>query len=139
VKELNPSLRQAAEILLGRSLKHLIETVTVLKQQDIAFKSITEHIDTSTATGNLVFQILGALAEFERNLIRERTNAGLEAARARGRVGGRPKLDPNNRKARAAQSLYKDNSKSVIDICKALDVSRAQFYRYLKLEGDASK
>ena len=74
---------------LGRSLKHLIETVTALQQQHIAFKSITENIDTSTATGQLVFHIFGALAEFERNLITERTMAGLEAARARGRKGGR--------------------------------------------------
>ena len=76
---------------LGRSLKHLIETVTTLKEQGISFKSLTENIDTSTATGTLVFQIFGALAEFERNLIKERTVAGLNAARARGRTGGRPK------------------------------------------------
>src|SRR5918911_842387 len=75
---------------LGRSLKHLIETVTSLKAHGVAFKSLTENIDTSTATGTLVFQIFGALAEFERNLITERTVAGLEAARARGRKGGRP-------------------------------------------------
>src|SRR6266545_1247942 len=78
---------------LGRSLKHLIETVTALKQQGIAFQSITEHIDTATATGQLVFHIFGALAEFERNLINERTMAGLEAARTRGRKGGRPRLN----------------------------------------------
>src|SRR5919201_802960 len=77
---------------LGRSLKHLIETVTALQQQHITFKSITENIDTSTATGQLVFHLFGALAEFERNLIKERTIAGLQAARARGRRGGRPKL-----------------------------------------------
>ena len=76
----------------GRSLKHLIETVTTLKQQHIAFKSITENIDTSTATGQLVFHLFGALAEFERNLNTERTMAGLDAARTRGRKGGRPKL-----------------------------------------------
>jgi DNA invertase Pin-like site-specific DNA recombinase len=70
---------------LGRSLKHLIETVTALKQQGVAFKSLTENIDTSTATGQLVFHIFGALAEFERNLINERTMARLEAARAQGR------------------------------------------------------
>jgi DNA invertase Pin-like site-specific DNA recombinase len=78
---------------LGCSLTHLIESVTALKQQNIAFQSITENIDTSTATGELVFHIFGALAEFERNLIKERTMAGLEAARARGRKGGRPKLN----------------------------------------------
>src|SRR5215471_536622 len=83
---------------LGRSLKHLIETVTLLKEQGVAFKSLTENIDTSTATGNLVFQIFGALAEFERNLITERTMAGLAAARARGRKGGRPRRNPSSGK-----------------------------------------
>src|SRR5664279_3771929 len=72
---------------LGRSLKHLIETVTLLKEKGISFKSLTENIDTSTSGGKLIFHIFGALAEFERNLIRERTQAGLAAARARGRTG----------------------------------------------------
>src|SRR5437899_5683065 len=116
---------------LGRSLKHLIETVTKLQQQNIAFQSIAENINTSTATGQLVFNIFGALAEFERNLIRERTIAGLEAARARGRKGGKPKLSEDNRKVAAAKSLYKDKSKSISDICHALNISRATFYRYL--------
>src|SRR5918992_168705 len=79
---------------LGRSLKHLIETVTALQEQHIAFKSITENIDTATPTGRLVFHLFRALAEFERNLIKERTMAGLSAARARGRKGGRPNLNP---------------------------------------------
>src|SRR6476661_2286544 len=83
---------------LGRSLKHLIETVTKLKEQNIAFQSLTESINTVTATGQLIFHIFGALAEFERNLIRERTIAGLEAARARGRLGGRPKLGVSSTK-----------------------------------------
>ena len=76
---------------LGRSLTHLIETVSQLDNRKIGFKSLTEQIDTTTSGGKLIFHIFGALAEFERNLIRERTNAGLQAARARGRVGGRPK------------------------------------------------
>src|ERR687886_369011 len=79
---------------LGRSLKHLIETIAALQREQIAFKSMTENIDTSTATGQLVFHIFGALAEFERNLIRERTMAGLGAARTRGRKGGRPRHNP---------------------------------------------
>src|ERR671930_1010090 len=87
---------------LGRSLKHLIETVTSLKQQGIAFKSLTENIDTATATGQLVFHIFGALAEFERNLITERTMAGLQAARSRGRTGGRPKLQTQDSKVATA-------------------------------------
>src|SRR5437867_1277944 len=78
---------------LGRSLKHLIETVTALHAQGVAFQSITENIDTSNPTGKLVFHIFGALAEFERSIIRERTIAGVSAARARGRKGGRPKLN----------------------------------------------
>src|SRR5918911_435349 len=76
---------------LGRSLRHLIETITLLNSRKIGFRSLTENIDTTTSGGKLVFHIFGALAEFERDIIRERTNAGLEAARARGRHGGRPK------------------------------------------------
>src|SRR5512141_528014 len=75
---------------LGRSLKHLLETVSVLEQRKIGFRSITENIDTTTSGGKLIFHVFGALAEFERDLIRERTLAGLAAARARGRKGGRP-------------------------------------------------
>jgi len=88
---------------LGRSLKHLIETVTNLHGQNIAFQSITENIDTATATGQLIFHIFGALAEFERNLIRERTIAGLESARARGRLGGRPELNAASTKIAMAK------------------------------------
>jgi DNA invertase Pin-like site-specific DNA recombinase len=120
---------------LGRSLPHLIETITHLENQGIGFKSVTEQIDTTTSGGKLIFHIFGALAEFERNLIRERTRAGLQAARARGRKGGRPKLDPTNKKAQLARSLYQDKSRTVVDICKALNISRAQFYRYINVEG----
>jgi DNA invertase Pin-like site-specific DNA recombinase len=77
---------------LGRSLPHLITTMTGLEERGIGFKSLTENIDTTTSGGKLIFHIFGALAEFERNLIRERTTAGLMAARARGRTGGRPKV-----------------------------------------------
>src|SRR5215216_1580823 len=98
---------------LGRSLKHLIETVTKLQEQHIAFKSITENIDTSTATGQLVFHIFGALAEFERNLINERTMAGLEAARARGRKGGRPKPKGYASKVAMARKLYADETNTI--------------------------
>jgi DNA invertase Pin-like site-specific DNA recombinase len=120
---------------LGRSLKHLIETVTALKQQHITFKSITENIDTSTATGELVFHLFGALAEFERNLITERTMAGLEAARARGRRGGRPKLNPACSKIAMAKKLYADQTNTIRDICKTLHISRATLYRYLNMGG----
>src|SRR5947207_6746977 len=81
---------------LGRSLKHLIETISNLNKRNIGFKSITENIDTKTSGGKLIFHIFGALAEFERDIIRERTNAGLQAARARGWIGGRPKPRPLN-------------------------------------------
>jgi DNA invertase Pin-like site-specific DNA recombinase len=117
---------------LGRSLKHLIETVTALQQQQIAFKSITENIDTATATGQLVFHIFGALAEFERNLIKERTMAGLEAARARGRTGGRRKPKGYASKVATAKKLYADKGYSIADICNTLRISRATLYRYLE-------
>jgi DNA invertase Pin-like site-specific DNA recombinase len=120
---------------LGRSLKHLIETVNALRVQHIAFQSITENIDTATATGQLVFHIFGALAEFERNLIKERTIAGLEAARVRGRKGGRPKLKTSSSRVTMARKLYADKTNTIPDICKTLNISRATLYRYLKAGG----
>jgi DNA invertase Pin-like site-specific DNA recombinase len=117
---------------LGRSLKHLIETVNALRAQGVAFQSITENIDTATATGQLVFHIFGALAEFERNLIKERTIAGLESARARGRRGGKPKLSPSSPKVVMAKKLYADKTNTIPEICNTLNISRATFYRYLK-------
>ncbi len=119
---------------LGRSLKHLIETVIKLKEQGIAFKSVTENIDTSTATGQLVFHIFGALAEFERNLIKERTIAGLEAARSRGRLGGRPALVSNSAKVSMAKKLYADKTNPIAEICKTLNISRATLYRYIQMK-----
>ena len=120
---------------LGRNLKHLIETVTALKQQGVAFKSITENIDTSTATGQLVFHIFGALAEFERNLINERTMAGLEAARARGTTGGRPRLKSAAGKVAMAKKLYRDRTLSIPEICKTLNISKATLYRWVNMGG----
>src|SRR5258706_1988848 len=117
---------------LDRSLKHLIETVTKLKEQNTAFQSLTESINTVTATGQLIFHIFGALAEFERNLIRERTIAGLEAARARGRLGGRPKLGISSTKVVMAKKLHADKTNAIKDICKTLNISRATLYRYVK-------
>jgi DNA invertase Pin-like site-specific DNA recombinase len=116
---------------LGRSLPHLIETITGLNNRGIGFKSITEAIDTTTSGGKLIFHIFGALAEFERDIIRERTQAGLNAARSRGRKGGRPKsLTP--KKAQMAEALYKDKNNTIDEICKTLNVSRATLYRYVK-------
>jgi len=116
---------------LGRSLKHLIETVTALQSTGVAFQSITENINTSTATGKLVFHVFGALAEFERNLITERTMAGLSAARARGRKGGRPRLTTSSSKVAMAKKLYRDKTNTPSDICKTLNISRATLYRYI--------
>lgn len=116
---------------LGRSLPHLIETVQKLQERGVGFKSLRECIDTTSTGGKLVFHIFGALAEFERELIRERTKAGLTSARARGRIGGRPKaLDES--KAQIARSLHADQKTSISQICKTLGVSRATLYRHLK-------
>jgi DNA invertase Pin-like site-specific DNA recombinase len=116
---------------LGRSLPHLITTMTDLEERGIGFKSLTENIDTTTSGGKLIFHIFGALAEFERNLIRERTTAGLTAARARGRTGGRPKT-LTERQRSIAQALYNDKQHSIVEICQTLKVSRATLYRALK-------
>jgi len=116
---------------LGRSLSHLIETTTGLEQRGIGFKSLQEGIDTTTSGGKLVFHIFGALAEFERSLIRERTNAGLKAARARGRNGGRPKkLDA--RKLAVAESLLKDPKLTVKEVAEQVGIARSTLYTYLK-------
>ncbi len=121
---------------LGRSLKHLIETITNLNNRKMGFKSIQENIDTTTSGGKLIFHIFGALAEFERDIIKERTQAGLAAARARGRLGGRPKAKTLDtpKKIAMAQALYNDNSDSIDDICKTLNISRATLYRYIHVQ-----
>ncbi len=116
----------------GRSLKHLIELLTYLDQHEIGFRSLTEQIDTTTPGGKLIFHLMGALAEFERDLIRERTNAGLAAARARGRVGGRPRKLKTSGKVALARQMFVDQSHSIPEICAALGISRATLYRYVK-------
>jgi DNA invertase Pin-like site-specific DNA recombinase len=113
---------------LGRSLVHLIQTVKELQERSVHFRSLQEQLDTSTSGGKLVFHVFGALAEFERDLIRERTTAGLAAARARGRRGGRPSL--SELKVRQLRTLAADKQNRVPDICKTLGISRATFYRY---------
>jgi DNA invertase Pin-like site-specific DNA recombinase len=118
---------------LGRSLPHLITTMTALEERGIGFKSLTENIDTTTSGGKLIFHIFGALAEFERNLIRERTQAGLVSARERGRIGGRPKA-LTARQLSIAQSLYDDPRSSIAEICRTLKISRATLYRSIKSE-----
>jgi DNA invertase Pin-like site-specific DNA recombinase len=117
---------------LGRSLKDLIETLNLLKNRGVDFISLTENIDTTTPGGKLIFHLMGALAEFERDLIRERTNAGLVAARARGRVGGRPRKLSTNGKVALALRLFEDPNHSVDDICSTLGISRSTFYRYIR-------
>ena len=117
---------------LSRSLRHLIDTVNQLKERGIGLRVLTQNLDTTTPSGTLVFHIFGALAEFERLLIKERTNAGLAAARARGRVGGRPKA-MDEKKIQIAQSLYVDGKTTVSEICDTLNVSKATLYRNLKL------
>jgi DNA invertase Pin-like site-specific DNA recombinase len=116
---------------LGRSLPHLITSMTALEERGIGFKSLTENIDTTTSGGKLIFHIFGALAEFEREIIRERTQAGLHAARERGRRGGRPKaLTPRQRSI--AQSLYDDPKNSIQEICRTLKISKTTLYRSIK-------
>jgi len=116
----------------GRSLKHLIEMLNTLQGRNVEFVSLTEQIDTTTSGGKLIFHLMGALAEFERDLIRERTKAGLTAARARGRIGGRPKKLKTNAKIALAQRMYDDKSNSIQEICATLGISRATLYRYVK-------
>jgi len=116
---------------LGRSLKHLIELVNFLEEQGIGFQSLQESIDTTTSGGKLIFHIFGALAEFERNLIQERTYAGLAAARARGRTGGRPKaLDA--KKTALLYRLYDEKKHSIQEICDLVGVSKSTLYSYLR-------
>ena len=115
---------------LARSLPQLIATVEDLDQRGIGFRSLTEAIDTTTAGGRLVFHIFGAMAEFERSVIRERTRAGLDAARARGRKGGRPsKLSPKD--LAAARAMLADPDITVEEVARRLGVAPATLYRHL--------
>jgi DNA invertase Pin-like site-specific DNA recombinase len=112
---------------LGRSLPDLVRIVTELEDRGVAFESITENIATDSAAGKLIFHVFAALAEFERNLIRERTHAGLAAARARGRKGGRPpKLDP--KQIREIRALLRDPEVRVSDVARRYNVSRSTLY-----------
>jgi DNA invertase Pin-like site-specific DNA recombinase len=141
---LRPGLDQVKDILregdslvvwrldrLGRSLKDLINWSGYLEEKGVGLVSLQESIDTGSSTGKLVFHMFGALAEFERNLIRERTMAGLQAARARGKMGGRSKtLSPEQQKR--LKQLYKDQSVSVKEICQMMSISKPTLYKYLK-------
>ena len=120
---------------LGRSLKHLVELVATFNEKEVGLLSLNDPVDTTTPQGRLVFNIFASLAEFERDIIRERTKAGLEAARSRGRLGGRPKgLSKEAEKtAIAAKVLYQQKELSISEICEKLNISKSTLYRYLKV------
>ncbi len=123
---------------LGRNLKHLIQTVEDLTNRKIGFKVLSGqgvNIDTTTPAGKMIFSIFGALAEFERELIIERTKAGLQAARARGRVGGR-KFNLSKAQVRLAEASMKNRDTSVAELCKELKITRATLYKYISPEGE---
>ena len=140
-----PGLQQALDMLregdvlvvwrldrLGRSLRNLLELVAQLEEKKVGFRSLQESMDTSSSGGKLIFHVFGALAEFERNLIRDRTNAGLASARARGRTGGRPKkLDEKQRQL--AMRLYNEGN-PVNEICQTMKIAKPTLYRYLRNE-----
>ncbi|MGH1337899.1 MAG: recombinase family protein [Aureispira sp.] len=116
---------------LGRSLKNLIEWMNYLEEEQVGFESLQEAMSTTTSTGKLIFHIFGALAEFERNLILERTKAGLAAARARGRLGGRKKaLSPEKR--RMVYALYQGKQHPIKEICEMFGISKPTLYQYVK-------
>jgi DNA invertase Pin-like site-specific DNA recombinase len=115
---------------LGSSLKNIIDTINVLHSRGIGFVSLQEKIDTTARGGKVVFQVFGALAEVRRNLLSERTKAGLRAARSRGQQSGRPKK-LNEKKIELAQKLMQDPAYDPAKICKRLNISRSTFYRYL--------
>jgi len=116
---------------LSRSLKDLIEMVILLESKGVELKSLKESIDTSSTSGKLIFHMFGALAEFERNLICERTHAGLAAARARGRKGGRPKALDSDKQSMAV-TLYNEKKHTVKRICQIMEISKPTLYKYIK-------
>lgn len=119
---------------LGRSISHLVGIVEDLRERGIGFKSICDGaVDTTTASGELVFNIFSSLAQFERRLIQERVRAGLEAARARGRQGGRRPIDRNDSRVKAAKRMSENRDMRVNEICGTLRISRATYYRFLSL------
>ncbi len=122
---------------LGRSLRHLVELAATLMDEEVGLRSLNDPIDTTTPQGRLAFNLFASLAEFERDLIRERTQAGLVAARARGRQGGRPKgLAPQaERTACAAETLYREKHLSVREIADELGIAKSTLYAYLRHRG----
>ena len=122
---------------LGRSLAHLIKLVADLEQRQVGLLSLNDPVDTTTAQGRLVFRIFASLAEFEREVIRERTLAGLASARRRGQLLGRPKglSKAAEQKARIAENLYKEEKYSVEQIARELTISKTTLYKYLRRRG----
>lgn len=119
---------------LGRSVRHLIDVVEDLRERGVGFKSVCDGaIDTTTASGKLIFHIFTALAEFERSLIQERTRAGLEVARARGRTGGRNPIVTDDPRVQTAKKMHADKTMPIADICTTLRISRPTLYRYVAL------
>jgi DNA invertase Pin-like site-specific DNA recombinase len=143
IKTARPGLSQALDVAregdvlvvwrldrLGRSLKDLIEIMSKLDEREIGLSSLSESLTTTSSSGKLIFHLFGALAEFERNLTRERTTAGLVAARARGHKGGRPKaLDPVKRQL--AVKLYTEGEHTIIEICRLMGISKPTLYNYI--------
>ena len=116
-------------------MRHLIALVEDLRDRGVGFRSLQEGaIDTTSASGELIFNIFPALAQFKRRLIQERTKAWLAVARARGRCGGRPRLESEDAKVLVAKKLARDTTISIGDICKTLGISRSTYYRYLAME-----
>jgi DNA invertase Pin-like site-specific DNA recombinase len=137
LEELLNTIRKDDEVIvwrldrLGRSLKHLIELITIFNEKETFFTSITESINTKSSSGKLIFHIFASLSEFERNLIRERTKSGLAAARARGKLGGRPKKAPKE-KRQLTKELYNSKQYSLAQICKMIGISKPTLYKYVR-------
>jgi DNA invertase Pin-like site-specific DNA recombinase len=122
---------------LGRSVRHLVTLIDQLKELGVGFRSVCDGaIDTTTPSGELIFHIFSSLAQFERRLIQERTKAGIAAARARGRKGGRPPMQPNEPRVNLAKKLYGDKTISLDDICATLKISKSTLYRYVAMRSD---
>jgi DNA invertase Pin-like site-specific DNA recombinase len=120
---------------LGRSMHHLVGLIENLRNRGVGFWSVGDGlIDTTSPSGELIFHIFSALAQFERRLIQERTKAGLASARARGRLGGRPPVDLDEAKVRAARKLHDDHTLNIDDICNTLHISRSTYYRHIRIE-----
>jgi len=119
---------------LGRSMTHLVSLIETLRSKSIGFRSLCDGaIDTTTASGELIFNIFSSMAQFERRLIQERTQAGLASARARGRTGGRPGIKAEDSKVQAVKRMHRDKTLAIDEICNVLKISRPTLYRYLSL------